>query len=415
MRKKILIMPIQTGYAHLMRSIAVAEELVKNHDVSIIIHQKKHKLFQLSPSINIINTDEDPYDDPNQVLSQYLDNQKGKNLIDLFLNIVKKEKPDLILTDVHPAGMVAAWITNTKQVMMINSHALPFSSGFPGWFDRTDTWSKKLLSVPIEFFLDFWKQYFVGRVLKLVQLYRLKPLSCMQIIRTLPILIPESKDYNLLRRYLPNNYFINPIVYEKIEKRDLKLEQKLLRLTKGKKTIFLTFGGTGFGKKLLIQLIKMLTKDYFVIFATGNILDINDVKNNNNLYINKFIPGFSAAKIADIVVSHGSYGTITQALHWGKPVVCMPFNLDQVYHGLKVQERKVGKTLITVSPYLFLMDFERQQKVSEAFNPDKIYKAVKDVLNDPAYVQNAKKYSYLFQDLDGARNASKIINKILAL
>lgn len=414
MKKKILIFPIQTGYAHLMRCIAVAEKLANSNSVAIAIHEKKAHLFKFRKDIKVIQTNEETYEYPNRVLLQYFNDKAAKKLINTCLKIVDQEKPDMIITDVHPAGMVAAWLTNTKQIMMVNSHIFPYSKGFPGFFSHSKTILQEFLGRPIEFFLDFWKNFFIGRVIKLTNLYGLKSKTPDQAIRELPIIVPEFKKYNPLRKYLPNIHFVGPILYDKIEKRDLKLEKRLEKLTKKKQVVYLTFGGTGFGKSLLKKLINMLTKKYFVILATGNIIKESEVKENKNLFVRKFIPGFSAAKIADIVVSHGSYGTVVQALHWGKPIVCIPFNLDQVYHGLKVQEFGVGKTLSSVSPHHFLMNFDQQQRLAENFDPLKISKAIDMVINDKNYQKNAKKISTLFQDLDGAQKATNIIQSFMS-
>lgn len=411
MQKKILILPIQTGYAHIMRSLAVAEELANIYEVTIVIHVKKLHLFQPSKKIKIIISHEDPYDDPNKVLFQYFHKKTAIKLVENILKILKSEKPDLVITDVHPAGMAASWITGIKQVLLINSHIFPYSKGFPG-FPESSFWSKSA-SRPIELFLNFWKRYFIGRVIGLTTYFRVKKINPEEALHTLPIIIPEIKEYNPLRKYSSNMYFVGPIIYEPIEKRDLELERHMEQLSRGKKVIYLTFGGTGFGKKLLVDLIKLLTTEYFVIIASGNILEEDEIIKNKNVFGRKFIPGFSAAKVADIIVSHGSYGTTIQALHWGKPIVAIPFNLDQVYHGLKIQERHIGITLSSVSPHHFFMDFDTQQKIAERFDPMKIYHAIQKVLNKKRYSQNAKSLQPLFQNLDGAKKAVEIIQSFL--
>jgi len=414
MKKRILIFPIQTGYAHIMRSIAVAEKLADFNSVTIAIHKKKAHLFKLRKDIKVIRTNEEMYEYPNRVLLQYFDDKAAKKLVDDCLKIVYQEKPDMIITDVHPAGMAAAWITKTKQIMMVNSHIFPYSKGFPGFFSHPQSFWQELCGRPIEVFLDFWKRFFIGRVIKLTKLYGLKTMTVDQAMRGLPIIVPEFKEYNPLKKYLPNIHFVGPILYDAIEKRDLVLEKKLEELIKKKPTVYLTFGGTGFGKNLLKKLIKILTKKYFVILAAGNIINEKEIKKNTNLFIKKFIPGFSAAKISDIIVSHGSYGTVIQALHWGKPIICIPFNLDQVYHGLKVQEFQAGKTLSSVSPHHFFMDFDQQQNLAENYNPLKITKAVDTVLNDKKYLEKAKKISLLFRDLNGAQKAANLIQSIMS-
>lgn len=414
MSKRILILPISTGYAHLMRCIALGENLAKKYQIFIAIHEKKKNIFPLSSKINVVITNESVFDRPVKVLYQYMHDKQSMRLVDMILKIVKKVNPDLIITDVHPAGMAAAWISNIRQIMIINSHIFPFSKGFPGFFSKTPDITKKLVAYPIEVLLDFWKRFFIGKVVRLRKLYGLSAISVEKALRSIPVIIPEIKQYNPLKKYYGNFHFVGPIVYEAIEKRDLALERELEKKKNGRTTIYLTFGGTGFGKKLLLRLINALSKKYFVIIAAGNIINENEVRTNKNIFIRKFIPGFSAAKISDIIVSHGSYGTNIQALCWGKPIVTVPFNLDQVFHSLKAQELQFGKTLISISAHHFIMDFNRQQEMAENVKVNKILNAVEAVLHNQKYKQSARKLSKLYKSLNGVNHAAKIVDRFMS-
>lgn len=417
MRKKILVLPIHAGLAHLIRSIALAEELAKKYDVTIEIHEKKLPLFHLSPQITIIKDNEEVFDDVVRLFKIYLDNIGVKSLIDKYIKIINQVNPDLVISDLNPAAIIAAIIANKKHVMINNSEILPLSKGFPGWFSDAKTIPQKIIGRSTELFLDFWKRYFIGIIIRYLKIYDFNSMNINDLIRKTPTILPEIKEYVGLKKYLPNIHHVGPIIYDKIEARDEKLEKELKNKAKGKQTIYLTFGGTGFGKELLLQLIKILIdKNYFVIVATGNIVDPQDIKlQSKNLFARKFIPGFSACKIADIVLSHGSYGTVVQALHWGKPIVCVPFNIDHVFHGLKIKELGVGKSLISLRFHHFFMDTGKQQKMAEKLDPIKIVKTTEEVIGDRRYAINAQKFSKYFQKLDGVKNAAKIIEKILAL
>ncbi len=229
------------------------------------------------------------------------------------------------------------------------------------------------------------------------------------------MIIPEVKEYAPLRTYLSTFHFVGPIVYRKIEARDRFLEIRLKKLSHGKKTIYLTFGGTGFGKKLLVRLAKgFVTKGYFVMVATGNIADPEELDlPRGHAYTSRFIPGFSACNIADIVVCHGSYGTITQALYWGKPTVSLPFNLDQVIHALRTEELHAGISLIKYRLHHFLIDWVTQQREAENFPADTIIRETERVLRDKSYKKGAQKFSRHLQDLGGAKKAAQIISDLL--
>ncbi|MDO8610421.1 MAG: glycosyltransferase [bacterium] len=414
MRKKILIIPVQVGLAHLIRSIAIAEELKNKHDVYLTLDNRKKHLFTTN-KITIIPIEEIGIEGVIEMFDALKNKEKARIMIDRYTNIIYKIKPDLIINNFSPAGMAAAWLLNTKQVLIMNSDILPFTSGFPGFFSKPTNFIQKIISWPIGLFLDWWKRHYIGMVTDLVKLYDKKSLTIDQALSSIPIIIPEIIEYNHLKKYLPNFHFVGPIVCKNIEAKDTIFEKKIIKKAHGKKIIYVTFGGTGFGKNVLKRLVeKLVQKGYFVILATGIIIEVKELKHiTNNLYIKRFVPGFSACHVADIIVSHGSYGTVTQALYCGKPIIIIPFNLDQMFHALKVQELKVGKGLITIRPLHFFMDWKAQQKTAENLNPKKVIDAIEEVITDKKYKNNAENFSSKLKNLNGAQKAAKIIENCL--
>ncbi len=121
MRKRILIFPIHAGLAHLFRSIALAEELSKKHEVIIEIHKKKLSLFHLSKNIKVITDNEEGYDDVVRLFQIYRRGIGVKQLVDKYLNIIDQVNPDLIISDVNPAAIIAAIVRHKKQAMINNN------------------------------------------------------------------------------------------------------------------------------------------------------------------------------------------------------------------------------------------------------------------------------------------------------
>jgi UDP:flavonoid glycosyltransferase YjiC (YdhE family) len=64
-----------------------------------------------------------------------------------------------------------------------------------------------------------------------------------------------------------------------------------------------------------------------VLMATADDRTIAGV--NDGVYVANYLPGMSAARIADLVVCNGGSATVYQALAAGTPVLGIPMNLDQ--------------------------------------------------------------------------------------
>ncbi len=138
MRKKILVSPVQTGLAHIVRSLAVAEELKKRYDVCVTLNPKKQSYFSLSPSIGIIKVIEN-LDNPLELLKYANDHVFLKSQVERYLNILRKVRPDLVVVDVNPGVMIASELLGIPSVQLIDSEIIPYSKGLLGFFSTPNT------------------------------------------------------------------------------------------------------------------------------------------------------------------------------------------------------------------------------------------------------------------------------------
>src|SRR5690606_28427811 len=77
-----------------------------------------------------------------------------------------------------------------------------------------------------------------------------------------------------------------------------------------------------------------------------------------NFAIQPLTPGLKACAHADVVVGTGSHGTAMQALWHGKPVVAIPYNIDQATIAARLVELGIGFNLNPVG----LRDFSDRQR-----------------------------------------------------
>ena len=68
------------------------------------------------------------------------------------------------------------------------------------------------------------------------------------------------------------------------------------------------------------------------------------------MYGAEFLPQTSIIPLVDLVITHGGNNTTTEALHFGKPMVCLPLFWDQYDNAQRMHELGLG---VRLDPYRF--------------------------------------------------------------
>jgi MGT family glycosyltransferase len=108
-------------------------------------------------------------------------------------------------------------------------------------------------------------------------------------------------------------------------------------------------------------------------FATLGPIDPPASRVPANVTIIRSAPHAAVLPLASAVVCHGGHGTVMKALAHGLPVVVMPFGRDQKDNGARVEVSGAGLSL------------------SPRSNPARVAGAVRRVLADPGFRQNAQR------------------------
>lgn len=409
---KILFFPLEAGLAHITRSLAIAEDLkTRNHSVHFALPKDKIRLFSHSKVVFV------PCKSHGNTSS--IDFIKNVRNYDYMLNLAKDDlriinylKPDALVVDVRISAMAAALTTNIPTFFVTGSAGLPYDIYIPNFF-RLPTILHSASQVPLLKLIHIAREkMFINTILKLMYGLNEKKESVEKLLCTVRFIVPEEKFYLpiLLRR---NNVsyvgHINWSGFSEIGKKDMPLKKN------GKKTIYLTFGGTGFDSLKLVSLAReLLLRGFRVIVSTSSIADPSDFPDNPSLFVSRYVSGKLANKLADIIVCHGGYGTMMDAVLAGKPVVSVPFNPDQWLHSIRFEELGMG-ICTTQANFRFLtnsllLKWNKVQKLGEEVKTSKILKSIDTIIsNYDIYRVNINKFRAKVSTNNPIREASEII------
>jgi MGT family glycosyltransferase len=76
----------------------------------------------------------------------------------------------------------------------------------------------------------------------------------------------------------------------------------------------------------------------------------NEIELAPNMFGAEFLPQTSIIPQVDLVITHGGNNTTTEALHFGKPMVCLPLFWDQYDNAQRMDELGLG---VRLAPYTF--------------------------------------------------------------
>jgi len=98
-------------------------------------------------------------------------------------------------------------------------------------------------------------------------------------------------------------------------------------LRENARTVYVTMGTSGRADVAQMVARALARMGWQVLMATADDTTIAGVK--DGVYVANYLPGTSAARMADLVVCNGGSATVYQALAAGTPVLGIPMNLDQ--------------------------------------------------------------------------------------
>ncbi len=156
--------------------------------------------------------------------------------------------------------------------------------------------------------------------------------------------------------------------------------------------IYFSLGSLGSSDVGLMRRViaALATEPYDVIVSTGPRHD--EIELADNMWGAEFVPQTRLVPLADLVITHGGNNTVTETMHFGKPMVVLPLFWDQYDNAQRVHERGYGVRLATYE-----------------FDEAELRTAVASLLKDDSLRSRLTTASRRIQAADGVRRAADLI------
>ncbi len=264
------------------------------------------------------------------------------------LQILKDEKPDMVLSDFRLSMAAAARIRKIPHVAVLNSTWTPYLDKEQVrllWTEHTRFGPalgkfSRFLAGPDLMRFRFLDLLFES-IFRHVLIHGASPFNKIQTAHGLSpsidlyhywlgelTLVPDYPSFMPLREDTPDSVkMIGPLVWQGT---DFAAVEKLeSTLDRARPTIYATVGSTGDPKLFQLMIDAANRNNWNLIITKAGLADI---PSSRNIYVYDFLPGEAAMRASDVTVCQGGSGTVNQAIAASCPFVGVASNSDQEWN-----------------------------------------------------------------------------------
>ncbi len=310
--------------------------------------------------------------------------------------IIGRYRPDVVVEDnvvTFPALMTSpapfVRIVSCNPLEMRGPEIAPLFSGYPA--DDRDGWAAFLGR------FDTVHEQCWGAFDDWVQQQGAPPLPTRNFIHTSAAanlyVYPQELDYTD-RRPLDGSWHRMDSSVRETDEAWAPPEEWAVR-PDGSALIYLSLGSLGAADIGLLQrLIDLLGRTrHRIIVSTGP--RAAEIRLADTMVGAEFLPQTRIIPQVDLVVTHGGNNTVTESLHFGKPMVVLPLFWDQYDNAQRVHETGYGRRLPTYG-----------------FADDELLDAIEQLLTDPAVAPRAASTGAAIRARDGLRAGAAVIERV---
>ena len=304
---------------------------------------------------------------------------EGAAGVDGIIRVLENDKPDLIVSDkMAMSGRLAASYLNVPRIQFFTSFAAN------DVFNETLQWPEGIEETPARkealVLAEKLKEKYGGNLLTPYEMFAANP--------EFNIVTVDKRFQPCAETFGDDFFFAGPQIAQRAGEADWEGPNN------GKKTIYASLG-TVFNNQpwfwpILFDAVKDL--DVNVICSIGSMIkpeDLGEIPANVSLHA--FLPQLKVLQNIDGFVTHAGIGSVMEAAWFGVPMVCIPQMGDQFDTAAKVSELKIGTQIVG----------------REAITVENLNKAIRDILENPAYGDNLAQLQKDMHENGGPVNAAK--------
>lgn len=299
-------------------------------------------------------------------------------ILDAQVQLIEREKPDMVVCDGTFSLSNAAYITRTPMAGIMNAYYTHF-------YRPTSIFRPMM---------DLWDWVHLSRLRNRVyRKYGCKPVRAMALLKSVRLICPGLEEFDEYGRDYPNWEAVGPLWGKLSCDRPAWLDT----LDGEQTNVYITMGSTGnldgFLRKTYAALAK--TPYRFVVTTGGQLSEETQAMAPPSFHFADYAPGDEILKHCSALIYHGGNGTMYQALAAGVPMLALPHTLEQDVNVRASLQCGFSKLL-------------KPRRATGA----RVVQALEELIGNPAYAQAAQGYSEVLGKSNGIERAAEIILEV---
>lgn len=264
--------------------------------------------------------------------------------VDWELEIVDRFRPDVLIGDAWLLTSVVGRLAGLPVVQIIRSAAHPACPQLVWWRDVPEQICSPDVAPVFNVALEEWG---------LPPIRRAEDLLDGDLL-----LIPSIPELDPLPRGVERSRYVGPLT--RLGRGGEHVPDWLEALPRDRPVIYVTVGGGSDSVRGLRLLpfweAAFAGTGWTVVVSTGGRPVPRRWQREGNIRVFPWVPGPSMIARADVVLFHGGYGTMMEAVQTGTPGVVLPFHTEQESNGRRLEQNGAALVLAPADEDLRMME-----------------------------------------------------------